>query len=167
MITVKNFEVLSHLVNPPQEGEYALCTDTQQVFLFKESQWERIEKPDAKINVDLYELNKTLYKSMPEITFNELQKKKKEIVAWLDKTDNSYYMLLNRELADYTVFHYNKSAWLAPMEHDIVDVVCSRGKIKSVEIEDSAIEFWVEDNKDTVYMYAFFPYDVGVIECRK
>ena len=53
------------------------------------------------------------------------------------------------------------------MEHDIVDVVCSRGKIKSVEIEDSAIEFWVEDNKDTVYMYAFFPYDVGVIECRK
>lgn len=169
MITVKNFEVLSHLVNPPQEGEYAVCTDTSEVFQFKDEQWNKVDKPDAKLNVNLYELNKTLYKSMPDLSFNEVQKKKMKIAGWISKTNNDYYMLLNRELADYTVFATIDN-YGAPIIDELFDIIYHRGiSIKSIEIDEEEyqwIQFWIKTDND-ILMYAFFPYDNGVIECQK
>lgn len=167
MITVKNFEVLSHLVNPPQEGEYAVCTETSQVFQFKDGQWNKVEKPDAKLNVNLYELNKTLYKSLPTINFNELQKKKMEIETWIHLCNNKYFMLLNREKADYTLFAITGTG--AAITKELVDLINERANaIKSIEIdnEEMWIQFWIEKDHE-IYMYAFFPYDNGVIECQE
>lgn len=167
MITVKNYEVLSHLVNIPDEGEYAVCTETSQVFQFKNGEWNRVEKPDAKLNITLYELNKTLYKSMPDLTFNEIQKKKIEVAYWVDFTFNKYYMLLNRELADYTLFALTDHG--DDITDEIFDIAYNRGiAIKAVEVnkEEMWVQFWIK-TKDDVVMYALFPYGNGVIECQK
>lgn len=171
MVTVKNFEVLKHLPNTPTEGEYAICTDTSEVYQYTDNNWIRVEHPDAKLNIDLYELNKTLYRSMPEMTFNELQKKKKEIKLWSQCCGDEYFMLLNRELADYTVFSIDgvsSERATDSFEQEVTDIVCSRGRIKSIEInnEELWIQFWVEQDKE-IYMYALFPYDNGVITCRR
>ena len=173
MITVKNYETLLKLPSTPAEGEYAVCTDEKTAYVYTSDGWTKIEGKDAKLNVNLYELNKTLYKSMPEITFNELQEKKKEIKQWIEECGDKYFMLLCRERNDFTLFHVVapiiKDDAFENIEKEVVDIVCSRGKIKSIETEDNFPEkwtqFWVEDNNE-VYMYAFFPYDQGVIECQ-
>lgn len=167
MITVKNYETLLKLPSTPTEGDYAVCTDEKTAYVYKDEKWNKIEGKDAKLNVNLYELNKTVYKSMPEITFNELQEKKKEIAEWLKTANNMYYMLLCRERGDYTVFHYSGGVWLSPLEDEVTGIICSRGKLKAIEFNavERWIQFWVEFGGE-VYMYAFFPYDVGVIECR-
>lgn len=166
MITVKNFEVLKHLPNIPTENEYAVCTDTSEVYQYING-WTKVEHPDAKLNVDLYELNKTLYRSMPEINFNELQKKKKEIKEWIEKCGDQYFMLLNRELSDYTVFDICGEG--DAVEREIVDIICSRGTIKSIEIseEEMWIQFWIANKNKDIYMYALFPYNSGVIKCQR
>lgn len=167
MITVKNYKTLLKLPSTPNEGDYAVCTDEKTAYIYKDNEWVKLEGKDAKLNINLYELNKTLYKSLPEITFNELQEKKKEIVKWLKEADNMYYMLLCRERRDYTIFHYNGGVWLGTLEDELIGIICSRGKLKAIEfnIMEQWIQFWVEINGEA-YMYAFFPYDVGVIECR-
>lgn len=173
MITVKNYETLTKLPSTPTDGEYAVCTDEKTAYRYTEGSWVQLDgNKDAKLFVSLYELNKTLYKSMPEITFNELQEKKKELRKWIDEQKSKYFMLLCRERSDYTVFHIYVPILIdptvLPIEREIIDIVCSRGRVKAMEtIEDNSenvIQFWVEDN-DAVYMYALFPYDVGVIEC--
>ena len=167
MITVKNFEVLSHLVNPPQEEEYAICTDTSEVYQYKNEEWHKVDKPDAKLNVSLYELNKTLYRSLSEISFNELQKDKVKIKEWIKDCGDEFFMLLCNERMDYTVFALTDTG--APAEQEIVDIVCERGIIKSIEInkEELWIQFWIETSKKEIYMYALFPYDNGVIKCLR
>lgn len=169
MITVKNYETLSKLPSNPELGEYAVCTEDRTAYIYTENGWRKIEGKDAKLNVNLYELNKTLYKSLPEITFNELQERKKKIANWIGESDNKYYMLLCRERSDYTVFVISDSGQ-ATVDKEAIDIVCSRGKIKAIEIEENFperwVQFWIEDNKE-IYMYAFFPYDSGVIECQK
>ncbi len=169
MITVKNYETLSKLPSNPELGEYAVCTEDRTAYIYTEKGWCKIEGKDAKLNVNLYELNKTLYKSLPEITFNELQERKKKIADWIGESDNKYYMLLCRERSDYTVFVISYSGQVT-IDKEVIDIVCSRGKIKAIEIEENFperwVQFWIEDNKE-IYMYAFFPYDSGVIECRK
>ncbi len=174
MITVKNYETLSKLPSTPELGEYAVCIDDKTAYIYTENGWIKLDGKDAKLNVNLYELNKTLYRSLPEITFNKLQEQKKKIADWVYESDNKYYMLLCRERNDFTVFFVHIPSFandnLVPIEKEVVDIVCSRGQIKAIEIEENFperwVQFWVEDNKE-IYMYAFFPYDSGVIECIK
>lgn len=167
MITVKNYETLIRLPSTPQDEEYAVCTEDRTVYKYLNNEWYKIDASDTKLNINLYELNKTFYNSMPELTFNELKDKQKEIAEWVHRAGGTYFMLLNRERADYTVFHINKSIYIKSIDKEVVDIVCSRGKIKSIEINDKElwIQFWIEDKDKNVFMYAFFPYDSGVIEC--
>lgn len=170
MITVKNYETLTKLPSNPELGEYAVCIDDRTAYIYTEDGWRKIEGKDAKLNVNLYELNKTFYKSMPEITFNELQEQRKKIADWIKESDCKYYMLLCRERSDYTIFALRESGGLVAADKEIVDIVCSRGQLKAIELESNFpekwIQFWLEDNKE-IYMYALFPYDSGVIECQK
>lgn len=170
MITVKNYETLIRLPSTPKEEEYAVCTDDRSVYKYTENAWHKVDSSDAKLNISLYELNKTVYMSIPELTFNELQESKRKIDKWVKNTKNLYFMLLNRERSDYTIFNLSTNIYLNSISKEIIDIVCSRGRVKSIEISDEFfeqyIQFWVEDNKE-IYMYALFPCDSVVIECTR
>ena len=109
----------------------------------------------------LYELNQAGYSSLPNMTYADILNNIKEIKKYLNEHSSKYYALLNNDLKYYTLFAIvsNPSDLIA----EIISVVTSLGKIKSIEATDSMVEFWIE-YKGECHMFAFFDYDNGVIE---
>ena len=109
----------------------------------------------------LYELNQAGYSSLPDMTYADILNNIKEISKYLDKHPSKYYALLNNDLRYYTLFAIvSNPSDLLP---EIISIVTSLGKIKSIEATDSMVEFWIE-YKDECHMFAFFDYDNGVVE---
>ena len=89
----------------------------------------------------------------------------------MNKTSNSYYMLLNKENADYTVFRLTNKEKSNRKEiaNILIDECCiNRGNVLSIEKteDNSAIEIWIQtgETDNTVLCYYFFPYDPAIIE---
>ncbi len=139
---------------------------------------------------NLYELNKDMVENKEAILTKEEITNKKELVKnYITETNNKYYMLLNRENADYTIFNIkekfnsvegakanevlsecesffriNKS--IAEMINILIDECCSdRGDIKGIERtpDGGAVEIWISRFGES-YAYYFFEYDKAVIE---
>lgn len=106
----------------------------------------------------LYEINQLAYARLPKMTGAEIEKAKIPGVFPKD-----YYMLLCRELNDYTVFRIGHAAEDETIWNSILDILSTRGTLKGIETkEDGTIEFWITSKKGT-NMYLLFPYDWGVI----
>lgn len=153
----------------------------------------------------LYEINQKLYAQQPKLTSAEWEINREKLMQWCqndkfvatDKDDidpdMEYFMLLNNEKHDYTVFQvplwdlngaafqktpmYINSAQVRSCydENDIqpeyfisqvIEVVTSRGKVHAIEFNtDDTVDFWVQPaNEDICYLYKLFNYNWGVIE---
>ena len=117
-----------------------------------------------KMNIEIsnYELNKMLMAKEPPMEDNEEVRnlcKNYFIEKYLSNT--RYFMLLNNELKDYTVFVIKKDFCPELMVKDLFEVCKSRGTLKSIEKTESdmALEIWINNS-----VYYLFPYDEGVIE---
>lgn len=142
---------------------------------------------------NLYELNKDMVeKRGPVLTEEEINTKKDLVIEYIKDTNNKYYMLLNKERADYTIFNLkekfnisedinakvanevlsecegffgiNKS--IAEMTNILIDECClNRGDIKGIATtgDGEAIEIWLS-YKGESSAYYFFAYDNAVIE---
>ena len=109
-----------------------------------------------------YELNKMLMAKEPPMKDDEEVRnlcKNYFIEKYLSNT--RYFMLLNNELKDYTVFVIKKDFYPELMVKDLFEVCKSRGTLKSIEKTESdmALEIWINNS-----VYYLFPYDEGVIE---
>lgn len=115
----------------------------------------------------VYDLARAQLKDAEPLDKYEIRNVFSNIAAWfsIDVT-KQYYMLLCRELADYTVFNfltlnYDKG------KTELLEVVQSRGDILRVDYnhEQKYFEIWVRYNQDDEpHMYAFFPCNDFVIE---
>ena len=115
----------------------------------------------------LYDMNKAAIINMPSLTNSELKKNLKKIKQFfLDKTDK-YFMLLNRETYNFTLFNLGNKNEIAMKQtmDDFKECLDNRGRIVSIEI-DSAVnyEIWIVDDFNEALVYYLFPYDLGVIE---
>ena len=54
----------------------------------------------------LYDLNKSAYASLPDITDEQKEIAERIIERFIAESDEDYFMLLNNELHYYTIFHY-------------------------------------------------------------
>lgn len=117
----------------------------------------------------LYEANKQIMANEPPMNISDIVIAKDELLNYLQEESNvKYFMLLNNELHDYTVFNIDRTS---NNESDVVDILVdeclmNRGTLLSIE-EDAttrAYEIWIKNEENEAYVYYFFPYDEGVIE---
>lgn len=116
--------------------------------------------------MNLYELNQAGYASLPNMTSKAKRKAKNNIFAFLEKNNLSkYFMILNNEIRYYTVYTYANNYYKPDeMAEEMMSVMEELGSLKSVEVTDNMVEFWITGKDGVCRMYACFPYDRGVIE---
>lgn len=115
----------------------------------------------------LYDMNKAAIINMPSLTNSELKKNLKKIKQFfLNKTDK-YFMLLNRETYNFTLFNLGNKNEIAMKQtmDDFKECLDNRGRIVSIETDSAGnYEIWIVDDFNEALVYYLFPYDLGVIE---
>lgn len=127
-----------------------------------------MEDKQIQTGISLYELNKMAMRQLPPQNKNKLKKSLKSIGSWfsIPPADKQWFMLLCREKADYTVFHFvdfNYEKGIQELEECIKD----RGQLFAIDYvhEESAYEIWIRnpETKD-VSMYMLFNCPQMIIE---
>lgn len=115
----------------------------------------------------LYDMNKAAIVSMPSLTGSEFKKNLKKIKQFfLEKTDK-YFMLLNRETYNFTLFNLGNKNEIAIKQtiDDLKECLDNRGRVVSIEPDSAGnYEIWIVDENNEALVYYLFSYDLGVIE---
>lgn len=115
----------------------------------------------------LYDMNKAAIVGMPSLTSAEFKKNLKQIKQFfLEKTDK-YFMLLNRETYNFTLFNLGNKNEIAMKQtiNDLKECLDNRGCVVSIEPDSAGnYEIWIVDEENGALVYYLFPYDLGVIE---
>lgn len=117
--------------------------------------------------MNVYDLNKAGYTSLPNLSEDELDAALDIIVQYLTTFDSNYYMLLNHDNRYFTLFTYKdfNNHDYYKMAQEIMDIAKGLGSIKSIERNGGLIEFWIMGALDEdCKMYAFFDYAIGVVD---
>lgn len=112
---------------------------------------------------NMYDINKNCMEKEPTLSNSKLREKIKKMRKSLE--GNHGYMLLCRELTDYTVFLYNNDN--VEFETAMFECITNRGNCKGIDkLEDGAWEIWIQHDSDKeMHVYYFFNYDTGIIMC--
>lgn len=115
----------------------------------------------------VYELLQEEMNLLSPLTTKELRKDLANIGAWFSVDMNEqYYMLLNKELSDYTVFNFLSMNYSKGLQ-ELVEVLDSRGPILQIDYnhDNKYFEIWVKyAGDDRAHMYILFPCPDFVIE---
>lgn len=112
----------------------------------------------------LYDLNKQIMIQQNSLSAEDYRHSLTNICGWLSSNNNKYYMLLNRERADYTVFNmldfnYNK------ILNELREVLDYRGTILAIDYVhgEDYYDIWIKIDNEA-FLYKFFQCDDFVIE---
>lgn len=123
--------------------------------------------------INMYEFNRINMGQFPYLeTEEEINRAKLTLKSYIRKTLGSFYMMLNHERKDFTLFYFQNDTItevkINTMVNDIIECMDNRnlGLLDvCLDDADAAIEVWVKDREtETVYLYILFPYDNGVIQ---
>ena len=149
-----------------QEGETVFNTDTQKGMIYKKGKWEEIRMEGQGLNMNLYDLNKSIVAQLPDIeNFNE---KIDLINEFYQVSNNQYYMLYGKEISYFTLFaeqiNFNGEN-LETLGDNVIDCLNAFKSVKSIDYTENkdAIEIWVSDEENNITCLYFFPYDNGVV----
>lgn len=116
--------------------------------------------------MNLYEMNKIGYASLPTMTEKELEKSCELIRNFLTSNPSKYYLMLNNEARYYTIYTFRPNyANFSEMAQTIIEIAAGLGEIKSIELtnDESAVEFWIVYEGECKVFY-LFDYSKGVVE---
>lgn len=167
MIQVTTKAIMESLENH-EENEICYVHKENKYYKYINGAWEEMEKPKGNLNMNLYEMNKTIVTQLPKISKKELaagRSKIRELSA-----EGSYFMLLCNDLKYYTIFH-KVSDNTELIEDLVIECITDCNlDIKSINYPDeenkNAIEIWTQYEEDVYVMY-FFNYDGGIVECAQ
>ena len=117
-------------------------------------------------------MNKNIIQQLPVLSVRDLSEKITDLSLSLHER-YQYYMLLNKETSDYTLFNFaNKSQKCIEFRNDLAECLLNRGNVVSVERApgEDAYEIWLkthpydDSEEEQVLCFYFFPYDLGVLE---
>ena len=119
---------------------------------------------DVKLGT-IYELNKQIMIQQPHMSQKDYTHQLTNICSWVSSNNEyKYYMLLNRERADYTVFNvisfdYNK------MLNEIREVLDYRGILIDIDYlhGEDYYDIWIDIDNEA-FLYKLFPCNDFVIE---
>ena len=120
---------------------------------------------------NLYEFNKQAMKNEPPMDPIIFNTKIHDIAEEIRTAKDSYWMLLNHERKDFTIFHLKKEnsvlKWMTDsLANDLKETLQNRGQILSIDKqEDGNYEIWIRDfDTEENFVYYFFDYTNAVIE---
>lgn len=126
---------------------------------------------ELDLGMNLYEFNKQAMKNENPMDPILLNNRLKEVAEELRCNPDSYWMLLNNERKDYTVFHIKKEnliiKWLTnALASDLKEALQNRGQVLSVDkLEDDNYEIWIRDQiTEENFVYYLFDYTKAVLE---
>lgn len=121
----------------------------------------------------LYNMNKAVIlqnlKKEDFLCSQELAEKLSMIKQFCLDTKNKYFMLLNREKYDFTLFNLENKCDDFEINRifydELRECLQNRGKLLSIDLTEGkdACEIWIVTD-DEAFVYYLFPYDNGVIE---
>lgn len=114
----------------------------------------------------LYDMNKAAIVNMSSLTNKELNKNLKKIKQFFLEKSDKYFMLLNRETYNFTLFNLGNKNDIAMKQtiDDLEECLNNRGRIVSIEPDSAGnYEIWIVNDNEAL-VYYLFPYDLGVIE---
>ena len=120
----------------------------------------------------LYDFNKQIMLKQGKLSKYKIEAAMSELEEWFNWQIDGYAMLLCRERYDFTVFHLYEKMNRNPPEvaaRELIEVLKNRGKILSIEKEDSntinnAWEIWLNIDGEA-FAYYLFNCDDWVIQC--
>ena len=172
-IGVKTIDELKYSPQVFEDGAIAY-TDDKKVYCYVNNKWEevsdygtvdKIDDTKANLNLNLYDLNKSLVRSLPDPDTDTLGDYQQKINSYHRKMNNNYYLMLCRDYNYYTVYHYEPKIIADSFGKSVLDCLADVGKIKTLDWneEQGAIEIWMSIN-DNIYMFYLFGYDAGVVD---
>ena len=168
MRTVPNLKVLESIPSKNENGEQVLVEDIQKVYEWAEETKKWLPCKAGETGVTLYDLNKIACAKLPPMNQVQLAKAKEEIHKFILASNNTYFLMICKELSYYTMFISDDGS-----EEDMADVVIecltNLGILVSIEysVEHKVIEAWVRDDEGNAVIVFMTPYDQGVVKCRK
>lgn len=147
-----------------QEGDYQYV-DEEGYYLYRNSEWHKVELDTKGIKLSLYELNKQIMSQLDPFTLENWQDAEKQITEWESNIKGRYYMLLCKEKSYYTVF-VDDGYEFHNFGQAIRECLEFVGNVVSIEYKPNLIEFWIKDKEDTYCMY-LFNYDEGVVSFKR
>lgn len=150
----------------PVEGQKAFSPQTKKLYCFTNGEWKVLEG-NVNLGMTIYDLNKQVISQMGILEGAAREEAHLHITDMATRSNNTYFMLLCRDINYYTLFKLNKdNNDLCNIANEVFECAEDIGAIKSVEsVDGDAIEIWVHPvDSDPIVMY-LFPYDAGVIEC--
>ncbi len=119
----------------------------------------------SEINMgSVYNANKEIMNNFTPITDPIIINKSViEVTNWM-KNKNQYFMLLNNENKDYTIFNVINHDW-EECKAALKDCILNRGDLLEIEYieETDAYEIWIRTSGEN-FVYYFFSYDNAVLE---
>ena len=116
----------------------------------------------------LYEMNQSIMHTQKAMSKEDIEVALKEIKAYfMNNINEKYFMLLCKELSDYTVFNISSTMKCGFAANELKELMANRGKVLSItEAPGNAFEIWIKmsDTKEA-HVYYLFPYKMGIIEC--
>lgn len=113
----------------------------------------------------LYDMNKQIMIQLPPLTGDEYRHQLTNICGWFSSNNkHTYYMFLNRERADYTVFNFKTYDYSKAL-NEVREVIDYRGELLSVEYihGEDLYDIWLNIDGEA-FMYKLFPCDDFIIE---
>ena len=164
MIEVETYKILKSLPNH-EEGEIAYITKEDQKYQYTEEKGWQVYKAPSVAEMNLYDLNKSLISQLPDL--EDFEEARQLITGYHVNENQSYYMLLFRDLNYYTIFHVNSKDEHPTFENEVLECIKELGTVKSITKCESggSIECWIQRDEEVTVGY-LFGYDGGVIECQ-
>ena len=131
---------------------------------------EKTEEEKTHMNLgSVYDYNKSVYDNFQPLDRIMLNLGQNLVSHFIEDTKNKYYMLLNKENADYTIFtvDYIKPAKRKSAAKILIDeCIHNRGQAIDINLTEdkAAIEIWLRNEENENLCYYFFPYDAAIIE---
>lgn len=126
-----------------------------------------MEQKKEKIELQagtLYEMNQNLVDQEKEMSNSAIRELINKVSVWFANHEGKYFMLLNNDQHDYTIFHrVAHGSGVATTE--CIGCLTDRGGLVSGEIQpDGNWEFWIHTPEGSL-VYYLFDYTNAVIEC--
>ena len=166
MISVPNYNILTELPKAHlKNGELAETSDDNKKWVYDEEAQEWKEHETEGIQMSLYDMNKQLIAQMPPM--EDTDKMIEIINNYKNKTDNSHYMLLCRDINYFTLFEEDPFIAEERFATLVLECIHDLGIVHDMMIteDNGAIEIWVKplsEEADMLVMY-LFAYDAGVV----
>lgn len=161
MITVKSKKDLDALQNHT-DNEVAYCEELKQFFKWQNG-WHLVDKTKNNLQMNLYDLNKSIIEQLKPLTANEIKEKSNLFTQLHNDCKDIHFMLLCKDYNYYTIFEAGNDP-ITTFSAMISTIIAELGEVYSIEKLENAVEIWIKPtDEEQPYVFYLFPYDKGVV----